>query len=88
VIGIVTSKLNAARELKQTGDISQNVNFALKAAVLRTFLDSNNVNYTKDDGQKALAGKTAAATPAPVPSAADIGKMAEKFTGIVGCYKN
>jgi hypothetical protein len=88
VIGIVTSKLNAARELKQTGDISQNVNFALKAAVLRTFLDSNNVNYSKDDGPKAPLGKAAAVTPAPAPSAADIGKMAEKFTGIVGCYKN
>jgi S1-C subfamily serine protease len=91
VIGIVTSKLNAARELKQTGDISQNVNFALKAAVLRTFLDSNNINYAKDDGAKASPAKgnaAAASTSAPVPSAADIGKMAEKFTGIVGCYKN
>lgn len=91
VIGIVTSKLNAARELKQTGDISQNVNFALKAAVLRTFLDSNNINYVKDDGPKASLAKASSstsATPAPVPSAADVGKMAEKFTGIVGCYKN
>jgi len=90
VIGIVTSKLNAARELKQTGDISQNVNFALKAAVLRTFLDSNNVNYSKSDGPKASLAKATvvATTPTPTPSAADIGKMAEKFTGIVGCYKN
>jgi S1-C subfamily serine protease len=88
VIGIVTSKLNAARELKQTGDISQNVNFALKAAVLRTFLDSNNVNYSKDDGPKASLAKGTAAAATPAPSAADIGKMAEKFTGIVGCYKN
>ena len=90
VIGIVTSKLNAARELRQTGDISQNVNFALKAAVLRTFLDSNNVNYGKDDGVKPASMKSSAvaSVPAPAPSAADVGKIAEKFTGIVGCYKN
>ncbi|MEQ1754827.1 MAG: serine protease [Micropepsaceae bacterium] len=89
VVGIVTSKLNAARELKATGDISQNVNFALKAAVLRTFLDSNNVNYNRDDGLKPAAIKAGATTlPPPVPSAADVGKTAEKFTGIVGCYKN
>ena len=91
VIGIVTSKLNAARELKATGDISQNVNFALKAAVLRTFLDSNNINYTRFDGvkpsiAKADLAKAGAATVAALPSAADVGKGASKFTGIVGCY--
>jgi S1-C subfamily serine protease len=89
VIGIVTSKLNAARELKSTGDISQNVNFSLKAAVLRTFLDSNNVSYAKSDGVKPALAK-ASVVPAPAeatPSAADVGRQAEKFTGIVGCYK-
>ena len=88
VIGIVTSKLNAARELKATGDISQNVNFALKATVLRTFLDSNNISYARSDGAKPQLAKAslAAATPA-LQSAADVGRDAEKFTGIVGCYK-
>jgi S1-C subfamily serine protease len=113
VTGIVTSKLNAARELKATGDISQNVNFALKAAVLRTFLDSNNVTYAKLDGEKmdpsraepakpaavkgdpakasltkAALAKTATPATVGVPSAADVGKVAAKFTGIVGCYKS
>ncbi len=73
--GIVTYKLNAARELKTTGDISQNVNFALKASVLRAFLDSNGVVYARAD--------TAASQ-----TAADVGSDAAKFTGIVGCYKN
>ena len=73
--GIVTYKLNAARELKTTGDISQNVNFALKASVLRAFLDSNGVVYARAD---AAASQTAA----------DVGNDAAKFTGIVGCYKN
>ena len=73
--GIVTYKLNAARELKTTGDISQNVNFALKGSVLRAFLDSNGVVYSKADSASAM-------------SAADIGNEAGKFTGIVGCYKS
>ncbi|MFM9863966.1 MAG: S1C family serine protease [Micropepsaceae bacterium] len=75
VTGIVTYKLNAARELKATGDISQNVNFALKSSVLRAFLDSNSVKYTRAE---------AASAQAP----ADVGQDAAKFTGIVGCYKS
>ena len=75
VTGIVTYKLNAARELKTTGDISQNVNFALKSSVLRAFLDSNGVKYSHADN-------TAAQAPA------DVGNDAAKFTGIVGCYKS
>ena len=39
LVGIVTSKLNAAQVARFTGDIPQNVNFALKAEVARTFLD-------------------------------------------------
>jgi len=74
VAGMVTYKLNAARELKTTGDISQNVNFALKQSVLRAFLDGNNVGYARSDAAQA-------------PSAADVGSEASKFTGIVGCYR-
>lgn len=73
--GVATYKLNAARELKTTGDISQNVNFALKTSVLRAFLDSNGVAYSRADG-------------GPAQSAADVGNDASKFTGIVGCFKS
>jgi S1-C subfamily serine protease len=45
LIGIVTSKLNAVRMARFTGDIPQNVNFALKADVARTFLDSRGITY-------------------------------------------
>ena len=74
--GVVTYKLNAARELKTTGDIAQNVNFALKGSVLRSFLDSNGVVYARADQAP------------PSQTAADVGSEAAKFTGIVGCYKN
>ena len=75
VNGIVTYKLNAARELKTTGDISQNVNFALKTSVLRAFLDGNSVTYARSDAVQSQ-------------SPADVGSEAAKFTGIVGCYKS
>ena len=39
LVGIVTAKLDA-RVARFTGDVPQNVNFALKAEVARTFLDS------------------------------------------------
>ncbi|MFN8946553.1 MAG: S1C family serine protease [Alphaproteobacteria bacterium] len=90
VIGVVTSKLNAAQELKSSGDIAQNVNFALKASVLRTFLAANNVSYLKSDGtMSAIArAQTASdgATDGP-PAAAVIGRKAGGFTGIVACYR-
>lgn len=91
VVGIVSSKLNAARELKSTGDISQNVNFALKASVLRTFLAANNVNYAKSDGSKsAIARALVATSDAPseaTPTPAETGRKAEGFTGVVACYR-
>ena len=40
LVGIVTAKLDAMRLARFTGDIPQNVNFALKSEVARTFLDS------------------------------------------------
>ena len=39
LVGIVTAKLDAMR-IARFGDVPQNVNFALKAEVARTFLDS------------------------------------------------
>ena len=47
LIGVVTAKLNAVRVAKFTGDIPQNVNFALKAEVARTFLESKGIVYRK-----------------------------------------
>ena len=43
LVGIVTAKLDAALVARFTGDIPQNVNFALKAEVARTFLDSKGI---------------------------------------------
>ena len=40
VIGVISAKLNAESVHRLTGDIPQNVNFAIKAAVARSFLDA------------------------------------------------
>ena len=45
VVGIIVSKLNVERLAKLTGDLAQNVNFAIKPEVLRLFLDANQVQY-------------------------------------------
>lgn len=45
VVGIVTYKLNALKSVAITGDIPQNVNFAVKATALSNFLDVNRISY-------------------------------------------
>ena len=74
VIGVVTYKLNALETMKVAGDIPQNVNFALKASILRLFLDSHSVPYTVSDHSESL-------------TAAEVGDLSEQFTGIVVCLK-
>jgi len=45
VIGVVTAKLDALSVAKFTGDIPQNVNFAVKLESLKGFLDAHRVRY-------------------------------------------
>jgi len=45
VIGIVVSKLDALKLAQRTGDLPQNVNFAIKGDVVRAFLESNKIEY-------------------------------------------
>jgi S1-C subfamily serine protease len=44
VVGVIVSKLNAQRVAQRTGDIPQNVNFAVKATEAVDFLRSNGVS--------------------------------------------
>ena len=46
LVGIVTSKLNALKMAQASGDLPQNVNFALKASIVASFLDINGIKYT------------------------------------------
>ena len=45
VVGMVVSKLNVLRIARMTGDIAQNVNFAIPASIIISVLDANSVKY-------------------------------------------
>jgi serine protease Do len=49
VIGVVVSKFNALRAAAVTGDVAQNINFAIKPEVLRTFLESESFSLVSTD---------------------------------------
>ncbi|MBF0325769.1 tetratricopeptide repeat-containing serine protease family protein [Magnetospirillum moscoviense] len=72
VVGVVVSKLNASRVAERTGDIPQNVNFAIKADLARKFLTDNSLTFS-----------TAPAT--PTMSAADVGDKVRKVTAFIEC---
>ena len=72
LVGIVTAKLDALRVAKFTGDIPQNVNFALKAEVARTFLNSKGIAYQTARSDLQL-------------SPAEVGGIARPFTVQVEC---
>jgi S1-C subfamily serine protease len=74
LMGVVVSKLDAVKAAKLTGDIPQNVNFAINVNVLRSFLDANSVDYDTASSDKAL------------PSTA-IADRAKGFTVLVECWK-
>jgi S1-C subfamily serine protease len=75
VVGIVTAKLDALRVARAIGDVPQNVNFALKAQVARTFLDSKLISYKTETSNGHL-------------SAADVGEIARPFTVYIACTKS
>jgi S1-C subfamily serine protease len=72
VIGVVVSKLDAVGVARATGDIPQNVNFAIKGGVLRAFLDAHAVSYTTATGTQPLAAEA-------------IATRARQFTVLVQC---
>ena len=74
VIGVVNMKLNALKTAAVTGDIPQNVNFAIKSSVVRNFLDTNGVSYQTTAQAHEL-------------KAADVGDRAKKFTLLIECWR-
>jgi S1-C subfamily serine protease len=72
VIGIVTGKLNAITVAKVTGDIPQNVNFAIKGMVAKTFMQAHGIPYTE------------ARDTAPL-STADVGDVLRRYVVRLRC---
>jgi uncharacterized protein len=54
VIGVVVSKLDALKVAQRMGDLPQNVNFAIRGEAVRTFLESQGVNFTASDSSDKL----------------------------------
>ena len=72
VVGVVVSKLDAIRVASATGDIPQNVNFAIKGTLATSFLEANSVKP-----ETATLGKS--------QSPADVAEKARDFTVLVNC---
>lgn len=75
VIGVVVSKLNAARVAQRTGDIPQNVNFAVKGTEAQDFLRRNNVTPVMRE------------SPNGERSAAEIGEQVHGSTVMIRCER-
>jgi S1-C subfamily serine protease len=54
VIGIVVSKLDALKLAKSTGDLPQNINFAIRGDVVRSFLEAQRVDFTTSSASSKL----------------------------------
>ena len=73
VVGVVMSKLDAIRVAKITGDIPQNINFAIKTPMVQAFLDVHDVPYETRAWQKKL-------------EIVDVSDQAATFTVVVECW--
>jgi len=82
VVGVVVGKLDALQVASLTGDIPQNVNFAIKASVVRTFLQASGVAERRTKGIEDVYGEE----PREL-SPAVIGAQARGFTVLVECWK-
>ena len=74
VVDVVTAKMDAIKMAKHTGNIPQNVNFALKASLVRDMLEVKDIDYETASSKKEL--KTV-----------DIFDRAKKFTVLVECLQ-
>jgi S1-C subfamily serine protease len=72
LVGIVSAKLDALKFARATGNIPENINFAIKTGMLRDFLDNSVVPY-----------QTAAARDELKTS--DIARNARAFTLLISC---
>jgi S1-C subfamily serine protease len=74
LVGIIVSKLNAQQVAQVTGDIPQNVNFAIKSSIARNFLEANGVDFDVAPSAETLP-------------TADIADRARRFTYLVECLR-
>ena len=72
IVGVVAEKLNALKVAKATGEIPENINFAIKTGALRDFLDNSVVPYRTSE-------------PAGEMKTAEIASAARAYTMLITC---
>ena len=75
VVGVVVAKADAIRLAKITGDVPQNVNFAVAVGTVRTFLETNGIGFDAPSWWPASK------------DAADLADAARRYTVKVECVK-
>ena len=72
IVGVVAEKLNALKVAKATGDIPENINFAIKTGALRDFLDNSVVPYRTSE-------------PTGEMKTAEVASAARTYTMLISC---
>ncbi|HEX9211338.1 MAG TPA: serine protease, partial [Bradyrhizobium sp.] len=72
IVGVVTAKLDGLRMIAATGNIPENINFAIKTGAVRDFLDNSVVPYQTAEPKSEL--KTT-----------DIAGNARAYTMLISC---
>jgi S1-C subfamily serine protease len=73
VVGVVAAKLDAIKVARATGNLPENINFAIKTGALRDFLDNSAVMY-RDTERRESNRETA-----------EVAKKARGFTLLISC---
>lgn len=74
LVGVVVSKIKEREVAEAYGQPSQNVNFAIKARLVRSLLDAHGVNYRTEAAGSKL-------------DPAGIYERARPFTVLIGCWR-
>ena len=75
IVGVVSMKLSDSKMAKATGQVAQNVNFAVSGQTLKSLLDAHKADYS---GGGLLSFNK---------STADLADQAKKWTTVVECWK-
>ncbi|MCA9181859.1 MAG: trypsin-like peptidase domain-containing protein [Planctomycetales bacterium] len=76
IVGVVVSKADAVKIARVTGDIPQNVNFAVSLPTVKSFLNANHVMYSTSRGMLVRE-----------KSHADLASLAQTFVVKLECWK-
>ena len=75
VVGVAMGKLSDSKVSRATGQVPQNVNFAVNGQTLKTFLDTHKVEY-RTSGMLTFSKSTA-----------ELADEARKWTLVVECWR-